>query len=448
MDVFNPGQSGFNDAADFVLNSGYVLGGTYDPTSTPTYGAKGAIWVQVAPYGVGAVGVFQKQDDGKTTNWSSVGGGPVTTLLQNVFFVAKNGNDATADGSVQKPYLTVQAAINAASLVATPTNRPCVFVMPGTYTETYTLKANVLVKGMGFNQTRLIGTWVLDGTFTPAGDHRSGWADVGLFSPGTITLDFLGLNSNEGKVYAWNVRFGGTVTATSFSSINQFIVFGGELFGLVTLNGMNTQFNGTVVQNNASVVCNHFAGGSNTLVTAGGSFFNITINALVGTFSGFFGHNAQSAGQLTLNGTGAVANAAANSIPRKNLVNFLGGALESQLIRTNDAFGLAFTPTTPANYPVGTDTVQKALDALSVGGSYTEEVVYKTISPAEFAAKQITLAIPTVDVTKVLLFAINGPAQEYLVDFTMLSPLILSWNGLGLDGIIDVGDKFLIVYPK
>jgi len=42
----------------------------------------------------------------------SSGGGP--TLLANTFFVAKNGNDSTGDGSVSKPFLTVQAGINAA----------------------------------------------------------------------------------------------------------------------------------------------------------------------------------------------------------------------------------------------------------------------------------------------------------------------------------------------
>lgn len=82
MDGFyNPAQSGFNDGADFILNGGYVLGGTYDPSSIPTQGAKGAIWIQVAQYGIGAVNIFQKQDDGKTTNWVSIigGGGSILT---------------------------------------------------------------------------------------------------------------------------------------------------------------------------------------------------------------------------------------------------------------------------------------------------------------------------------------------------------------------------------
>ena len=155
-------------------------------------------------------------------------GGEACGPLENVFFVAMNGNDITGDGSVCNPFLTIQQGINAASLIslsvladdsfddslysvpkiyrAPVTTRPVVWVMAGTYTENPILKANVLVRGLGFNNTRVVGNWTIDNTFTPAGDWRSGFADIGLF--GNVTADFLAVNSPEGKLYAWNTRFG------------------------------------------------------------------------------------------------------------------------------------------------------------------------------------------------------------------------------------------------
>ncbi len=402
---------------------------------------KGAIVVFA---GSGAPEVLQKQDNGQTTNWSPIGGGTFSSLLQNTFFVAKNGNDATADGSVGKPYLTVQAAIDAAAIVSTPTTRCVVFVMPGTYAENCILKANVLVRGLGYNSSRITGTWVLDGSFTPAGDHRSGWADVGLFTPGTITADFLGLSSNEGKLYAWNVRFGGSFTATSFSSINQLLMFGCEIFGTLTLNGMNTQLIGCISQNSASVVCNRQAGGANSLTTSGGSLFSVTVNALVGAFSAYLGHAAQSGAGLTLNGTGATVYASTNSIPQRSLVSFIGGALEAQLQRLNDAFGLGFTPTTAGDWSPVPVSSQGALDQL---GSRIEHVQRVTIDLAILATKKFALNAVPRNASFVKCSIVNGGTpQENGVDYTVAGGFF-DFAGLGLDGVLVVGDRVELSYP-
>lgn len=392
----------------------------------------------------GAPELLQKQDNGQTTNWIAVGGGAFSSLLQNVFFVAKNGNNATADGSVGKPYLTVQAAINAAALVASPATRCVVFVMAGTYAENCTLKANVLVRGLGYNASRITGTWTLDGSFTPAGDHRSGWADVGLFTPGTITADFLGLSSNEGKLYAWNVRFGGSITATSFSSINQLLMFGCEIFGTLTLNGMNTQLIGCISQNSASVVCNRQAGGANSLTTSGGSLFSVTVNALVGAFSAYLGHAAQSGAGLTLNGTGATVYASTNSIPQRSLVSFLGGALQAQLQRLNDAFGLGFSPLVVGDWSPVPVSTQEALDQL---GGRIEHVQRVTVDLAILAAKKFALdAIPR-NASFVKCSIVNGGSPQSFGDDYTVSGGFFDFAGLGLDGVLAVGDRVELSYP-
>jgi hypothetical protein len=64
-----------------------------------------------------------------------------TPATNNVYYVAKNGNDSTADGSIAKPYLTIQAAINAAEAGALPSvaNFATIFIGPGNYTENITM---------------------------------------------------------------------------------------------------------------------------------------------------------------------------------------------------------------------------------------------------------------------------------------------------------------------
>ena len=55
----------------------------------------------------------------------------------NYLYVGKNGNNATGNGSASKPFLTIGAAITAASAGTT------IFIFPGTYTEDLTLRAGV-----------------------------------------------------------------------------------------------------------------------------------------------------------------------------------------------------------------------------------------------------------------------------------------------------------------
>jgi hypothetical protein len=100
---------------------------------------------------------------------------PVPPLLFTVY-VAKNGIDATADGSVSKPFLTVQAAMEyawatyvapAGPQASAPFTRPCVFVCAGTYDDgPLVLPPQVCVMGEGFNHSRIMGDWSIDGRWT------------------------------------------------------------------------------------------------------------------------------------------------------------------------------------------------------------------------------------------------------------------------------------------
>ncbi len=56
------------------------LSGTNDPSVVATYGTKGQLYVQLGV--VGKV-VFQKQDDGVSTNWSNIAGSQILAFVSN-----------------------------------------------------------------------------------------------------------------------------------------------------------------------------------------------------------------------------------------------------------------------------------------------------------------------------------------------------------------------------
>jgi hypothetical protein len=79
------------------------------------------------------------------------------------------------------------------------------------------------------------------------------------------------------------------------------------------------------------------------------------------------------------------------------------------------------------------------------GGGSAFDVEYRTISAGENTSKSLVLSgLPAV-ANRVLLDIIGGGAQEYSVDYSV-SGTTLSWNGLGLDGILTTGDKLRITY--
>jgi hypothetical protein len=275
-------------------------------------------------------------------------------LLKYLFFVSKNGDDSTATGAIFHPFKTIQPAIDAAYAVQdTMPTRPCVFVMAGTYVEDCILKPNVLVRGVGYNDTRVMGNWSIDNTWTTAGtvDWRSGWADIGLI--GNANIDFAAVSANSGKLYASNVAFVGSQTITAFGGINQFLWSGGEWFGTITINGINTFLMDIMCQNFGTVFLNGTATGINYLTTSGGSYANIVVNATTFAFGCTFGHAVQDGATLTLNGPLSTIFANTDSIPLQSLIPLSGGASLSQIQRINQYYFSGITSNRPSAPYVG-----------------------------------------------------------------------------------------------
>lgn len=122
---------------------------------------------------------------------------------QNYLYVSKNGNDGNI-GSADKPFLTVQAAINAASSGTT------IFIFPGTYSENITFKAGVNLTSsikfgisiVGNHIANFTGTVIISNIF-----FSSTSGDTLTFSGANAqNLQFLGssIYSTDGDAIHWS----------------------------------------------------------------------------------------------------------------------------------------------------------------------------------------------------------------------------------------------------
>lgn len=80
------------------------------------------------------------------------------------------------------------------------------------------------------------------------------------------------------------------------------------------------------------------------------------------------------------------------------------------------------------------------------GGGGGAKVEQRTISVGEAAAKSLTLAQAPSNAAQVSLNVVGGCVQFYGTDFTV-SGTTLTWNGLGLDGLLTSSDSIVLIYP-
>ena len=85
----------------------------------------------------------------------------------NVYYVSKNGSDSTGDGSIGKPYLTIQQAITTAETGALPSvaNPATILIGPGNYTENLTMTDGYTTLIANTTNNRTYSTKIL-GTIT------------------------------------------------------------------------------------------------------------------------------------------------------------------------------------------------------------------------------------------------------------------------------------------
>jgi len=157
-----------------LLADGIVLKGNIDCSTNPNYPAADAgfaYYCTVAGKIGGASGksvdvgdlIICKVDGSVTgdealvgANWFVLEHSDPSNPVTDEIHVAKNGNDTNGNGSINKPYLTVQKAFN----VIPASSHVRIVVHPGEYTETFTLTHNKTCL-LDLKNAKLIGafTW-------------------------------------------------------------------------------------------------------------------------------------------------------------------------------------------------------------------------------------------------------------------------------------------------
>lgn len=75
--------------------------------------------------------------------------------------------------------------------------------------------------------------------------------------------------------------------------------------------------------------------------------------------------------------------------------------------------------------------------------NYTETVV---ILATNLSTKTLTVSRAIQNPSRTKIFPEGGPAQIYSTDFTVVSPNIITWGNMGLDGLVEEGDVLVIEY--
>lgn len=293
------------------------------------------------------------------------GTAPPTPATTQLVYVNMGGSDITGNGSLAYPYLTITHTISTIT-DALWEKRYIINVGPGNWNESFSMKAWTFLccDGGASMAARILGTvdindpsWAVVGSHS---DERGGFANITF--AGTVNMDFTAQSSLYGKVYFWNCNCNTALNTTAFGDVNQLSIFGGEWFG-----GLN-ETGGNVIVANVSGL-----GGTFNLASEAASptlfavFSSPMQGNLVATYStgqaiSITLDQSYITGGISLSGSNVSLTATGDSLPPLSLISLTGGAT---LTYANDAFGLAYTPTTPSNWAGNPTSLQNAIDRLS-----------------------------------------------------------------------------------
>lgn len=309
---------------------------------------------------------------------SSSGGGSGGDIvpLARVAYVAKNGTDqASSDGSIAKPYLTIPYALTRITDNDLPV-RWDIRLAPGNYAEDFDLKPWVWIVGDDPVTTRISASsigfdpqWSVNSGPAPiATDHRAGFHGVNL-AGGPYLFDFNAVQSNEGKLTFDNVRFNQKPTFRAYSAINQVSLQNSYLFAGYRQEGISMSLLGTSFQNGGSIDLVSIDDGRNlpTILAAFGGGSDGPMNA---TWTASGGSNDiqillfsfGQPGQISLDGAGVQISGTVDSLSTNiSRVN----AAPAPVLFSSSEF-LLYTPSNLAAWSgVSPGNVQAALDRIA-----------------------------------------------------------------------------------
>jgi hypothetical protein len=197
--------------------------------------------------------------------------------MDQIKHVAKSGIDESADGSQEKPYLTIAAAM-ASITDATPSKRYVIKIAAGAYSEAVSIKANVFLVGESKESVRITGAVSMNADFNqPSGnDCRSGASMVTFLS--AADFNWQTVTSPAGKLYFNEVIFGSTVNMYGHNNaIAQAQFDSCILFGALTVSGINVAvFTNNICYGNITLN-QHPNGGMASILAATGGYCGGTV---------------------------------------------------------------------------------------------------------------------------------------------------------------------------
>jgi len=221
---------------NFLFNGPSIAGGPYTTTNATLY----AFGTQPLPGPTGATGPTGFGDTGPTgvsgptgpagTNGVTGPTGAGATgptgpagppfLANQIYWIAKNGNDTTGNGSIGNPFLTIGKAIGLANNNSIGTT---VIVQPGVYTVNLTLSnKNVSIMGTGNLPSQQLNTSIV-GNHTyacSAGTNSVMFSNLVLANPNTGTSLIAMSGASVGSLTITGCLFGDTGTNSITNYIN------------------------------------------------------------------------------------------------------------------------------------------------------------------------------------------------------------------------------------
>jgi hypothetical protein len=174
------------------------------------------------------------------------GGGGPTPALDFIVYVNKGGNDATGDGTDEKPFLTWARAFAVLKPLVGPTQSGLALGGPGTYAENLIIPAFVYAAGMnasGLDVT--VGTGVgpsvtIDPNWLTAASGAAGGL-LSMSTVGDVTVDFTGALGFCQFQSGNSIFVGGhiAITGDPTNGGNFFLAFGYGSASSLTITGCN-----------------------------------------------------------------------------------------------------------------------------------------------------------------------------------------------------------------
>jgi hypothetical protein len=332
--------------------------------------------------------------DAATKNYVDNNVNPVLNYAdQQVVYVSKNGNDSTGTGGQHKPFLTIQAALNAIT-DATASKKYIIRIAPGTYTETLTLKPWVNLQG--YNKETVVISIASSTSMTLANRGRLWLEGISFTGAGSININTTGLSGTGGTVLELRTCAVGVTGAQKFTFVGNgpgrdFVQFRNtDATQAINISGAavtiydSTLVNGAVLQTGGTVP-NSFGELLDGFIKSS-YVFNLSVIANTSQFGFFQGFGSTLDGTTTLNGSGLTANFDAVSYPiTSSLLN------TPSVVRVTKSIAISYDNTTSG---LTATNNQAAIDelALNKANRYIGDISRTsfTFADAQLSAANIT----------------------------------------------------------